>query len=100
MDLETPGTLTTPKRYLRALFDATSGYEGDPKLLTAFPAECHGGPDCNIFVLTFWSESGLLGLAAFVWIVVTGFTVGWRGSRSADLAWKPIYLGVFLALVA
>src|SRR5258708_1648591 len=48
MDLDTPGTLTTPKRYLRALFDATSGYEGDPKLLTAFPTECHGGPDCNI----------------------------------------------------
>jgi GTP cyclohydrolase I len=48
MDLDTPGTLTTPKRYLRALFDATSGYEGDPKLLTAFPTECHGGPDCSI----------------------------------------------------
>ncbi len=48
MDLDTAGTLTTPKRYLRALFDATSGYEGDPKLLTAFPTECHGGPDCSI----------------------------------------------------
>src|SRR5260370_7310612 len=47
MDLDTPGTLTTPKRYLRALFDATSGYEGDPKLLTAFPTECRGAPDCN-----------------------------------------------------
>jgi putative inorganic carbon (HCO3(-)) transporter len=52
------------------------------------------------FVLTFWSETGLLGLAAFVWIVVTGFMVGWRGWRSSELAWKPIYLGVFLALVA
>jgi len=48
MDLDTPGTKTTPSRYLRALFDATSGYEGDSKLLTAFPTECHGGPDCNI----------------------------------------------------
>src|SRR5258708_7431750 len=48
MDLDTPGTLTTPKRYLRALFDATAGYEGDPKLLTAFPTECHGGPDRNL----------------------------------------------------
>ena len=48
MDLATPGTLTTPTRFLRALFDATSGYEGDPKLLTAFPTECHGGPDCSI----------------------------------------------------
>src|ERR1700693_4939474 len=48
MDLDTPGTKTTPTRYLRALFDATQGYEGDPKLLTAFPTECHGGPDCSI----------------------------------------------------
>src|SRR6202163_2255448 len=48
MDLQTPGTLSTPTRFLRALYDATSGYEGDPKLLTAFPTECHGGPDCSI----------------------------------------------------
>src|SRR6202165_4933207 len=48
MDLQTPGTLLTPTRFLRALYDATSGYEGDPKLLTAFPTECHGGPDCSI----------------------------------------------------
>jgi len=48
MDLDTPGTRGTPERYLRALYESTSGYEGDPKLLTAFPTECHGGPDCNI----------------------------------------------------
>jgi GTP cyclohydrolase I len=45
MDLETPGTRDTPARFLRALFDATAGYEGDPKLLTAFPAERSGAPD-------------------------------------------------------
>jgi len=45
MDLHTPGTTTTPTRFLRAMYDSTSGYEGDPKLLTAFPTECHGGPD-------------------------------------------------------
>jgi GTP cyclohydrolase IA len=45
MDLETPGTRDTPERFLQALFDATAGYEGDPKLLTAFPAEGRGGPD-------------------------------------------------------
>jgi GTP cyclohydrolase I len=39
MDLDTPGTRTTPQRFLRALYDATAGYDGDPKLLTAFPAE-------------------------------------------------------------
>lgn len=48
MDLNTPGTERTPERYLRALYDSTAGYEGDPKLLTAFPTECRGGPDCSI----------------------------------------------------
>lgn len=48
MDMNTPGTLNTPERFLRALFDSSSGYEGDPKLLTAFPTECRGGPDCRI----------------------------------------------------
>jgi len=42
MDLDTPGTRETPERFLRALYDATAGYEGDPKLLTAFPAESNG----------------------------------------------------------
>jgi GTP cyclohydrolase I len=48
MDLNTPGTERTPKRFVHALFDATEGYEGDPKLVTAFPTECHGGADCRI----------------------------------------------------
>jgi len=42
MDLDTPGTRETPGRFLRALYDATAGYDGDPKLLTAFPAEHTG----------------------------------------------------------
>lgn len=48
LDLGTPGTHDTPKRFVRALFDATEGYEGDPKLLTAFPTECKGGVACQI----------------------------------------------------
>ena len=48
MDMDAPGTTRTPERYLRALFDSTVGYEGDEKLLTAFPTECRGGPDCRI----------------------------------------------------
>ena len=51
MRLDTPGTQKTPARYLRALFDSTEGYEGDPKLVTAFPTECHGGADCQILSL-------------------------------------------------
>jgi GTP cyclohydrolase I len=39
MDLDTPGTAETPERFLRALYDATAGYDGDAKLLTSFPAE-------------------------------------------------------------
>lgn len=46
--LDTPGTARTPARLFKALFDATSGYEGDEKLVTAFPTECDGGPDCRI----------------------------------------------------
>ncbi len=48
LDRATPGTAATPQRFLKALYDATAGYEGDPKLLTAFPTECRGGPDCRI----------------------------------------------------
>ena len=39
MDLDTPGTRDTPERFLRALLDSTAGYDGDSKLLTAFPVE-------------------------------------------------------------
>jgi GTP cyclohydrolase I len=39
MNLDTPGTRETPQRFLHALLDATRGYEGDPKLVTTFPAE-------------------------------------------------------------
>jgi len=51
-------------------------------------------------VLTFWSETGLLGLAGFVWIMVTGFVQGWRGWKRGEADWRPIQLGVVLALVA
>jgi GTP cyclohydrolase I len=48
MDLSTPGTRDTPERFLRALFDATAGYDGDPKLLTAFPAESAPGDEALV----------------------------------------------------
>ncbi len=47
-DLDTPGTRETPRRFIRALYDVTQGYEGDPKLLKAFETECRGGPDCRL----------------------------------------------------
>jgi GTP cyclohydrolase I len=48
LDLATPGTRDTPRRFLRAIHDATDGYDGDPKLVTAFPTECHGGANCEL----------------------------------------------------
>jgi len=48
LDLDTPATRDTPRRFLRALQDATDGYEGDPKLMTVFPTECRGGADCEL----------------------------------------------------
>src|SRR6202521_3786184 len=48
MPLHTPGTSKTTVRYLRAMFDSTEGYEGDAKLVTAFPTECEGGPDSEV----------------------------------------------------
>ena len=39
MDLDTPGTRETPAAVPAGAYDATAGYDGDPKLLTAFPAE-------------------------------------------------------------
>jgi GTP cyclohydrolase I len=46
LDLHTPATEDTPRRFLQALFEATEGYEGDPKLITVFETECRGGSDC------------------------------------------------------
>src|SRR6185436_10608332 len=48
MDLNTPATGETPRRFIRALFDVTDGYDGDPKLLKVFDTECRGGPDCRL----------------------------------------------------
>src|SRR5438477_833960 len=48
LELHTPATERTPQRFLQAMFDATEGYEGDPKLLTVFETECRGGPDCRL----------------------------------------------------
>ncbi len=48
MSVGTQSTQDTPRRFVRALLDATDGYEGDTKIVKAFPTECHGDPDCRI----------------------------------------------------
>ena len=48
MNLNTPSTAETPHRFIQALYDATEGYEGDPKLIKVFATECRGGSDCQL----------------------------------------------------
>jgi GTP cyclohydrolase I len=47
MEMATQSTVDTPRRFVRALFEATQGYDGDPKLLTTFGAECQEADDCG-----------------------------------------------------
>ena len=51
-------------------------------------------------VLNMWTETGLVGLAAFLWLLVQAFRVSWRGWKSGPAAWRAIQLGVVLAMVA
>ncbi len=48
LNLDTPGTEDTPRRFVQALYDATEGYDGDPKLIKAFDSECSGGATCRL----------------------------------------------------
>ncbi len=48
LDLSTPATVDTPRRFIRALYDITAGYDGDPKVLKVFETECRDGPDCRL----------------------------------------------------
>ena len=48
LDLNTASTKDTPRRFIKALFDTTEGYDGDPKLLRVFDTECRGEPDCRL----------------------------------------------------
>ena len=51
-------------------------------------------------VLSAWSETGLLGLIAFAWLMAAGFVRSLRGWRFGAPGWRAIQLGVALALVA
>jgi putative inorganic carbon (HCO3(-)) transporter len=50
--------------------------------------------------LNMWTETGLLGLAAFFWLLVQTFRVSWTGWTSGPPAWRAIQLGIVLAMVA
>jgi O-antigen ligase len=51
-------------------------------------------------VLNSWTETGVLGVVAFAWILVVGFRSSWRGWRASSAAWRAVHLGVLLALIA
>lgn len=48
MDVTGPATADTPRRFLEAMREATAGYDGDPKLITAFDTECDHEPACRL----------------------------------------------------
>jgi GTP cyclohydrolase I len=48
MSLDTAATQDTPRRFIRALWDVTAGYDGDPKLTKAFETECRCDPACHV----------------------------------------------------
>jgi putative inorganic carbon (HCO3(-)) transporter len=56
--------------------------------------------DPHNIVLNFWVETGLLGLFAFAWLLVVTFRISWLGWKQSDAGWRPIFLGVLLAMVA
>ena len=51
-------------------------------------------------VLNFWVETGLLGLVAFAWLLVQTVRTGLRGWRACVPAWRPIELGIAIAMLA
>ncbi len=70
--------------------------------------------DPHNIVLNFWVETGLLGVFAFAWLLVVVFRISWEGwlpsgaprhlptgwGGQSDSDWRPIFLGVLLAMVA
>ena len=51
-------------------------------------------------LLNFWTETGILGLIAFGWLVIQTFVSTLRGWLHGSRAWRPYQLGVLLFLVA
>jgi O-antigen ligase len=51
-------------------------------------------------VLNMWTETGLLGLVSFAWLLVQAFRVSWTGWTSGPTAWRAMQLGIVLAMVA
>jgi putative inorganic carbon (hco3(-)) transporter len=51
------------------------------------------------FVLNAWVSTGILGLIAYLWLLVQAFRVSGAGWRSRIAGWDALHLGVFLAFI-
>jgi hypothetical protein len=84
LNLNTPATPDTPRRFIEALHDATEGYDGDPNLLRVFETECRGEPDwCGFCPNALACRSGSASRSRMRWRPCS--------IRMASLySWKPI----------
>ncbi len=56
--------------------------------------------DPHNIALNVWVETGILGFTAFAWLLMVGFWLTWRGWHHSGIEWRPIELGILLALIA
>jgi len=56
--------------------------------------------DPHNIVLNFWVETGLLGVIAFGWLFVVTARRAWDGWTKSEADWRPIFLGLLLAMLA
>lgn len=50
--------------------------------------------------LLVWSETGIIGLAAFIWVMVAAVRRGWRAIRSHDRVLSPLAIGLTTGIIA
>lgn len=83
----------------RPLFGAgLSGFQ--QRITPAYALRHDSAPYPHNVVLAFWSETGLLGLAAFVWLTCAVAAMGIRGWLRGAADWRALSLGTLLALLA
>ena len=56
--------------------------------------------DPHNIVLNFWVETGLVGVIAFGWLFVVTARRAWDGWKKSEADWRPIFLGLLLAMLA
>jgi O-antigen ligase len=75
-----------------------SGFQ--QRITPAYALRHDSAPYPHNIVLAFWSETGLLGLVAFVWVTCAIAVLGIRGWLRGAPDWRAISLGTLLALLA